>query len=171
MVGGEFAVNWGPWLFQGEYVGGWFYGARPAKNVNVSLGSVFLEGGYAEVLYFLTGENRVYIRQSGVFGRTIPNENFNFKKGTWGAWQIGVRYSTLNLNSGALLNGGNASDMTVGLNWFLNPNARLQFNYVLTWLNNAPPVTFPGTIGALNGARFVGDGSISTFGSRMDFTY
>jgi phosphate-selective porin OprO/OprP len=167
----ELAFQWGPFLLQAEYSGSWFYGALPAKNVAASLGSVFMEGGYVEALYFLTGENRFYNRQLGVFGRTIPRNNANFKAGTWGAWQVGLRYDWLDLNSGSLVNGGNASDITLGLNWFLNPNARFQFNYVLSWVNNAPPVTFPGTVGALNGSRFVGDGTINSFGGRLDFNF
>jgi phosphate-selective porin OprO/OprP len=167
----EIVFQWGPFLVQAEYTTSWFYGARPAKNVATSLGSVFVEGGYVQTLYFLTGENRVYNQQTGVFGRTIPKENANFKEGTWGAWQVGVRYDWLDLNSGKLLNGGNSSDVTFGLNWFLNPNARFQLNYVVSWVNNAAPVTFPGTVGALNGARFVGDGTINSFGGRMDFTF
>ena len=59
-----------------------------------------------------------------------------------------MRYDVLDLNSGALVNGGNASDLTFGLNWFLNANARFQLNYVLTWVNNAAPATFPGSVGA-----------------------
>jgi phosphate-selective porin OprO/OprP len=167
----ELAYQWGPLLVQAEYVASWFYGAQPAKNVPVSLGSVFMEGGYVETLYFLTGENRFYNRQLGVFGRTIPRNNANFREGTWGAWQIGLRYDWLDLNSGSLVNGGNSSNFTVGLNWFLNPNARFQFNYVLSWVNNAPPVTFPGTVGALNGSRFVGDGTLNSFGGRLDFNF
>jgi phosphate-selective porin OprO/OprP len=130
-----------------------------------------MEGGYVETLYFLTGENRFYDRQLGVFGRTIPRNNANFREGTWGAWQVGLRYDWLDLNSGALVNGGNSSNFTVGLNWFLNPNARFQFNYVLSWVNNAPPVSFPGTVGALNGSRFVGDGTLNSFGGRLDFNF
>jgi phosphate-selective porin OprO/OprP len=167
----ELAFQWGPLLVQAEYSASWFYGALPAKNVTTSLGSVFVEGGYVETLYFLTGENRFYNRQLGTFGRTIPRNNANFKEGTWGAWQVGLRYDWLDLNSGTLVNGGNASNITVGLNWFLNPNARFQFNCVVSWVNNAPPVTFPGTVGALNGSRFVGDGTITSFGGRMDFNF
>ncbi len=171
LINPELAMVWGPWLFQSEYTASWFNGARPAKNVNTSLGSVFMEGGYVEALYFLTGENRTYNRLQGVFNRVIPNNNLDRRKGTWGAWQAGVRYDWLDLNSGALVNGGNASDITFGLNWFLNANARFQFNYVLSWVNNAPSATFPGTLGALNGSRFVGDGTINSFGARMDFNY
>jgi phosphate-selective porin OprO/OprP len=171
LIDPEIAVIYGPWMLQGEYVTSWFYGARPAKNVATSLGSVFTEGGYIEALYFLTGENRTYNRLQGVFNRVIPNHNLDRRTGTWGAWQAGVRYDTIDLNSGALLNGGNASNVTWGLNWFLNPNARFQFNYVLSWVNNAPAVTYPGTLGSLNGSRFVGDGTINSVGVRMDFNF
>jgi phosphate-selective porin OprO/OprP len=171
VINPELVGQFGSWLFQSEFANAWFYGARPTKTSKTSLGSVYMQGGYVQVLYFLTGENRVYNRQSGVFVRTLPNENFNYSKGTWGAWQVGVRFDWLDLNSGKFVNGGNEQDMTFGLNWFLNPNARFQFNYVLSWLNNAPAVTFPGTVGALNGSRFVGDGYINTFGGRMDFNF
>ena len=174
LVDPEIALQWGPWLFQSEYTASWFNGARAAYNLPASgLGSVFMEGGYAEALYFLTGENRDYNRQSGVFGRVVPNCNFNRAKSTWGAWQVGARFDWLDLNGGKanLVNGGNAQDMTLALNWFLNPSTRFQFNYVCSWINNAAPVTFPGTLGALNGARFTGDGPINSFGARMDFNF
>ncbi len=166
----EIAVQVGPFLFQSEYTASWMNGAKPAKNVATNLGTVFMQGYYAECLYFLTGENRDYNRLQGVFNRVVPKKIFDPKKGTWGAWQVGVRYDFTDGNYG-LVNGGNASDMTFGINWFLNANARFQFNYVLSWVNNAPPVTFPGTVGALNGSRFVGDGPINSFGWRLDYNF
>jgi len=171
MIDPELVVQVGPFLFQSEYTSTWFYGAKPAKNLPTSLGSVFFQGGYLETLVFLTGENRDYNRQQGVFNRVVPKNKFNRSAGTWGAWQVGVRYDWLDMNSGQFVSGGNASDVTFGLNWFLNANARFQFNYVLSWVNNAPPVTFPGTLGALNGSRFVGDGTINSVGFRMDFNW
>jgi len=170
LINPELMVQMGPFLFQSEYMASWFNGAKPAKNVATNLGSVFFQGYYAECLFFLTGENRDYNRLQGVFNRVVPKVKFDPREGTWGAWQAGVRYDFNDLNSG-LISGGNASDMTFGLNWFLNANARFQFNYVLSWVNNAPPVTFPGTVGALNGSRFVGDGTINSFGARMDFNF
>ena len=174
----EFVFQNGPFLVQGEYSGSWFNGAMAAQNLkNSHLGNVYLQGGYVETLYFLTGENRDYNRQSGVFGRVVPKEILSFSKGTWGAWQVGVRYDWLDLNGGLpsnggnVVNGGNNENMTVGLNWFLNPSARFQFNYVCSWINNAAPTTFPGTLGSLNGSRFTGDGPINSFGARMDFNF
>jgi phosphate-selective porin OprO/OprP len=42
----------------------------------------------------------------------------------------GVRFSYLNLNDKAI-QGGELYDWTVGLNWFLNPNMKVQLNYIL----------------------------------------
>ena len=171
LIDPEIAIVWGPLLIQAEYTASWFNGAKAAQNLSTGLGRVFTQGGYAEALYFLTGENRTYNRQSGTFGRIVPYENANPNKGSTGAWQVGLRFDWLDLNSGTAVSGGNAQDITLGLNWFINPSARLQFNYVCTWVNNAPPTTFPGTLGGLNGARFVGDGTINSFGTRMDFNF
>jgi hypothetical protein len=102
LIDPEIALVYGPWLVQAEYTSSWFYGARPAQNVPTSLGSVFVQGGYVEALCFLTGENRTYNRQQGVFNRVVPNDNLDRRKGTWGAWQVGVRYDGLDLNSGTL---------------------------------------------------------------------
>ncbi len=100
------------------------------------MGTLFYSGGYVEVQYFLTGEHRAYIRQSGLYDRIVPRQNAFWLKGEdgkpnthgWGAWQVGLRYNYLNLNDKGI-NGGVLNDITLGLNWFLHPNAKLQFNY------------------------------------------
>ena len=45
-----------------------------------------------------------------------------------GAWQVGVRYSWLDLND-LSIPGGVVNDVTFGLNWYLNPNLKFQWNY------------------------------------------
>src|SRR5205814_598493 len=107
LVNPELMVQWGSLIIQSEYTASWFNGAKAAQNLpGSSLGNVYLSGGYVESLYFLTGENRDYNRQTGVFGRVIPKETFSIAKGTWGAWQLGLRYDWLDLNSGHPANGG-----------------------------------------------------------------
>ena len=47
-----------------------------------------------------------------------------------GAWQVGARFSYLDLNDRAI-RGDRVWDWTFGLNWFLNPNMKVQLNYVV----------------------------------------
>jgi len=44
-----------------------------------------------------------------------------------GAWEIAGRFSTLDLNDGAIL-GGEVDVITIGLNWYLNRNTRVMLN-------------------------------------------
>jgi phosphate-selective porin OprO/OprP len=46
-----------------------------------------------------------------------------------GAWQVGIRYAQLDLSDEGI-DGGIVQDVTLGLNWFLNPNMKVQWNYV-----------------------------------------
>ncbi|MFO7931710.1 MAG: porin, partial [Desulfosalsimonas sp.] len=43
--------------------------------------------------------------------------------------ELGVRYSSLDLNDEAI-EGGELNDLTLGVNWHLNPNVRTMINYV-----------------------------------------
>ncbi len=86
-------------------------------------------GGYIQASYFLTGEHRNYKQSAGAFSRVKPNKNFNIEECGWGAWELACRYSHLDLDDGAI-GGGELDDVTVGLNWHLNPNTRVMWNYV-----------------------------------------
>lgn len=133
LLGGEVAWNRGPLSIQAEYMGAWNrdsvgnFGAL----AGVPLGTTFVYGWYTEALYFLTGEHRPYDHKHGAFTRIVPDENFDLHGGP-GAWQVGARYSQLNLE-GDGLEGGIVEDVTLGLNWFLNPNMKFQWNYVCTF--------------------------------------
>jgi phosphate-selective porin OprO and OprP len=110
--------------------------------IDTPAGTVALPAVYAQMGYFLTGEQRVYNRAGGVFGRVKPLANFAYGEG-WGAWELALRYSYADFgsafsdtlpapNAGAPLFGGRESDVTVGLNWYLNQYAKFQFNYIQT---------------------------------------
>jgi phosphate-selective porin OprO/OprP len=144
-VAPEFAMVLGPLTVQAEYGAQFLTHATPTGGQDQ--GTVFYHGGYAEALYFLTGEHQDYVRREGVFGRVVPRNNLHWKKGdcyrACGAWQVGVRFSYLDLNDKAI-QGGQVYDWTVGLNWFLNPNMKMQLNYVAEH-RDTPGVT-PGWI-------------------------
>jgi len=96
----------------------------------------FFYGVYAYASYFLTGERRPYSKSSGLFSRVRPRNNFSIKERGWGAWELAGRYSYLDLEDGGI-DGGMMSDITVGLNWYLNPNIRIMANYIHSHLNDA----------------------------------
>ena len=59
---------------------------------------------------------------------------------------MGARYSYTNLDSG-LINAGVLNAMTFGVNWFLNPNLKFQFNYDITYRSQVAQCA-PGWINA-----------------------
>jgi phosphate-selective porin OprO/OprP len=156
----ELVAILGPWQFASEFLTSWAQNAHrltsPADRTTVT------RGGYVEALYFLTGEHRAYNKKTGALERVVPVENaflVEDEEGNRafgrGAWQIGARYSFLDLNS-AGINGGILHDTTIGLNWYLNPNAKLQWNYFYTHRESADRK---------------GDGVIDGFGMRFAYDF
>jgi phosphate-selective porin OprO and OprP len=170
----EIAIQWGSLLIQAEFCMCWMENAATQQGGR-ALHNAAYRGGYVEALYFLTGENRPYLREAGVFGRTVPFENAYLTRGAGlakGAWQVGARYDFMDLNSPGV-NGGLLQDMTLGLNWWFNPNARIQLNYVLSHVDNTSAVgtPVPAGSGVLAGTKFTGDGFINSIGIRQDFNF
>jgi phosphate-selective porin OprO and OprP len=121
----EAAVVYGPLSLQGEFMQTW------VKNPAGLSKTGYLFGAYGYVSYFLTGESRKYNKSAGDFSGVKPNENFSIENGTWGAWELAARYSHLDLDDkDAGITGGILNDITLGVNWYLNPIVRVMFNYV-----------------------------------------
>ncbi len=129
LVGVEGVVNVGAVQVVGEFQSVWVDrdAGLPTTNFN---------GGYVYVAYFLTGEHMPWDRKSGTLARPKPFQNFwlvnrcdGCRDGGWGAWQVAARYSNANYNSEGIF-GGHGESFTFGLNWYWNPNARMQFNYI-----------------------------------------
>lgn len=118
LVGLEAAWVSGPLSLQGEYV---------YANADIASSASF-SGYYAQASYFLTGEHRRYKPSEGAFSRVKPKKNYSFGSGL-GAWEVAVRYSSLDLNDSGIT-GGTLNDVTAGLNWYLNPNMKVMWNYV-----------------------------------------
>ena len=86
-------------------------------------------GWYVFGSWFITGESRSYSQSSATFGRVKPKNNFSIGKPGWGALELAARYSTVDLTEEDV-NGGEQYNITGGLNWHLNPNTRIMFNYI-----------------------------------------
>lgn len=114
--------------------------------------SLDFSGWYAQVAYLLTGESRPYDSKNGVFGHITPNQSFNIEKGTWGAWEVASRYSNVDLNDKDIT-GGEMSNYTAALNWYLNNNTKLMANYIKVDTDqNAPTANDDPSIFLLRGA-------------------
>ncbi len=122
-IGAEAAVVYGPFSLQGEYVHSFI------ESRNRQVGDPDFWVASIQASYFLTGEHRPYKTSTGAFDRVRPLENYG-RDGGPGAWEVAARASYLNLNDDGV-DGGRLIDLTLGLNWYLNPNVRTMWNYVL----------------------------------------
>jgi len=100
-----------------------------------------IDGGYVSLSYILTAEHQPF--KDGKYGRITPKQNFDPKKGTWGAVQVVARYETLSIDSELLTKGyadstkytDEAEAYTLGLNWYLNDIVKAMINYTSTDFN------------------------------------
>jgi phosphate-selective porin OprO/OprP len=159
----EFAMNWGPWTVESEYYAVWLTDAALAAG-GPNQGTCYFQSAYCQVLCFLTGEYTGYQRKGGngaAFTRVIPHSPWFCVRDSHGgichglgAWQVGVRYSWIDLSDKGI-NGGTAQDWTIGLNWYLNPNLKVQWNYSIADRDLGGP----------------SDGIVHGFGMRTAFDY
>jgi phosphate-selective porin OprO/OprP len=98
-------------------------------------------GAYAFYSYFLTNDSRNFNGGSGKFYPVVPNSPL-FKGGK-GAFELAVRASYVDLNDKSVF-GGAQSDVSLGLNWYLNGQFRLMTNLVKVLDVNRPDSEFDG---------------------------
>ena len=135
-LGLETAMNFGPVQLVAEVEQTWLSRGNGDPDT-------YLWGGYGYISYFLTGEHMPWDRNTGQLARPKPFQNFflvatcdGCTESGWGAWQIAARYSYADFNDEDIF-GGEGSAFTLGLNWYWNPNSRLQFNYIHGEVTNA----------------------------------
>lgn len=132
-VGFEIAAQHGPFLIQGE--GEYIKVERRAS----SLANPDFHGGYVEASWMLTGEKRAYNAGNSAFDGPRLQHYFSIRDHSWGAFELAIRYSEIDLNFspgglgtnplGTAVRGGDQTVLSAGLNWYLNPVARLMFDW------------------------------------------
>jgi len=128
----ETAGVFGPLWFSAEYL--------QAEIDAPMFGDPSFRGGDVQVGYYLTGEHRRFKTSSGAFDRQKPKENFG-KNGGKGAWEIALRYSTLDLTDEGIA-GGEQDNVTLAVNWYLNPATRMMINVVHADVDNVGDADF-----------------------------
>jgi phosphate-selective porin OprO and OprP len=125
------AANWKS--FYGE--GGYFnFGADRRGGSNPDF-----DGWYAQASWVVTGERRRYDTSSAAFKAPKVSSPVNGDLGGYGALELAARYSIVDLDyhagiGGAAtpdggIRGGEQDIWTVGVNWYLNDELRLMFDY------------------------------------------
>lgn len=114
IVRGGLEAVWisGPYSLQGEAVA-----VRADRD---GLSDVRGSGGYALASWSPSGHRRNY--KAGTVNSPTLGDGM--------AWEVFVRYSTLDLDSAAS-QGGYQSDWNFGATWYVNPYARVMANYVI----------------------------------------
>jgi phosphate-selective porin OprO/OprP len=204
LLGLESLYIHGPFSFQAEY--GWQFVDNVQGVVNPSVISAVsgpvtvnttytplikfpngpqnyvFSGGYLQVAYTLTGENRAYDKRIGTLAREYFGHQGGYEKAflvrdengrlCWGmgAWEVAARLGYVNLNDGAgfdRINGGDMTSLTLGLNWYVNNNLNVMFDYIYDYRYDIGPVTNPA--GAVT--TVVGPGHVQGIGTRVQFQF
>ncbi|MFN4261059.1 MAG: porin [Gemmataceae bacterium] len=180
------ALNLGSFMLQSEYYNAQVHNLRRGliADSQPRLLNPTFDGFYVQASYFLTGEYHPLDRKWGRLARVRPNENWFFvrrgDKGCWngfcqgwGAWEIAARYDYARLTSPALgafpgvpgvpgsavkavTTAGYEQDLTLSISCFLNPQMRIQANYVHAFRGVADPL---------------GRGDVDIFGMRVWFDF
>jgi phosphate-selective porin OprO/OprP len=119
-LGAEAAVVYGPLSLQGEY-------QQVGINRLDGLDDPRFAAWYVTGTWTITGEPRQYSFEEARF--KAPKPNGIVGKGGWGAWELAVRYSGIDMFDEGL-GGGEEEDITLGVNWYATPNIRLLANYI-----------------------------------------
>jgi phosphate-selective porin OprO/OprP len=122
----------GPFGLMGEYVAS----TQTLNATSNSRGNNNLTqtntASHVQFSYVVTGEDNQF---EGV----KPIRNFDPGKGTWGALQLAARWSQLTLDNDSFKlldptkSASEATEFTVGANWFLNKYSLIRFDYENVW--------------------------------------
>lgn len=114
LVGAEFAAYYHGFRLQSEYM----------QNNTVrkdNLPTEKFNGYYVQAGYLLFGGNQKYSTSRGAFSQPQIGR-------AWGDVELAARFDRLDLN-GKTVKGGEANNYTVGINYYLNRNFKIQLNY------------------------------------------
>ncbi len=117
----ELAGHWGGFRFEGAYIGDNVLlkdSSDPASITAINLGGWYVQAGY-----LLFGGKQRYDSKGAKYTRAERGQK-------WGDLELCARYEFCDLNAPAQnVFGGSAEAYTVGLNWWVTNNVRMQLNY------------------------------------------
>jgi len=153
----ETAGTLGPLFWQGEY-----YAYQVERS---GLKAADFTGAYGQLSWSLTGEQHAYNPQAAAYYRLVPRTAFDWRNGTWGAWEVAARIDYVDLDSHfiagqalsalpAAVDGGRQRGLSLGLNWYPNDIIRVLLDYNHVTEDKLTGVVLKGSpLGAQIGAR------------------
>jgi len=133
LLGLEAAVGLGPVLLQWESVSAsvdrleesvWLGGTRGCCGNPLDFSAYYLQGSW-----MITGEPHPFSK--GVPARIKPDRPLG--DGGRGALELAVRLSSIDLtDEDGIIDGGELTNTTFGLNWYTSANSRIMLNYVIS---------------------------------------
>jgi phosphate-selective porin OprO/OprP len=117
-------------------------GTNPNKRL-INRTDTFTNTGYVlQGSYLLTGEDASY-------GWVKPYHPFDPRNGFWGAWEVAARISNVAAQSRQFqlgfanpsVSAEEATEWSVGVNWYLSHNVKWQFDYANTFFNGGAGTT------------------------------
>jgi phosphate-selective porin OprO/OprP len=143
-IGAEFAAQKQNFLLQAEY-----------QHFGVDRSDGFanpdFHGFYVLGTWVVTGEARAYNAQLAAFDSPVVAHPFNLSQRAWGALEIALRYSDMDLNfkpgaagtlqTGSSIRGGDEQNLSAALNWFPNNVVRFMLDYQHVRIDRLSPAT------------------------------
>ncbi|PRY11295.1 phosphate-selective porin OprO/OprP [Pontibacter ummariensis] len=129
LIGGEVGYTQEALTLQAEYVSAF---VKFEEEAGLAKRHGRYESYYIMASYFLSGGLRKYDTDSNELSDIVLTQKRQpFRVN--GAWEVGVRYSYINLID-SVQPFRQMQDLTLGVNWYLSSSARLMMNYVFTKL-------------------------------------
>jgi phosphate-selective porin OprO/OprP len=155
VVNFESAAVRGPLSLSGEYAVAIFpdaFGSFDGLTFTDPRGDVTYQAFYLEAGCFLTpGDRRRFDKKTATWDRVVPQQSIRLGKTEegvcccgYGALEVVARYTYLDLVSGDPVltstsggaQAGTQQDVTLGVNWYLNPQVWLMVNYVWSHIDS-----------------------------------
>jgi len=128
----EGAAQWRTLYAQGGYYG------YSMERAGTTFEDPDFNGWYLMSSWVLTGERRAYSASNGSFSAPKPRIPFSLSGSGWGAWELALRYSDLDLNfdegsagtaaGTSAIRGGEQQITSFGVNWYPNTLVRFDLN-------------------------------------------
>jgi phosphate-selective porin OprO/OprP len=132
-IGTELGYSYKRFCLQSEYMKA-FVRLNSTNSLNTKNLTRDFNSYYLMTSYFIGKGQREYNKGGNKFS-SIKIDRKNTKDSYQGVWEVGLRFSRIFLKE-SLEEIKKMSDVTIGVNWYYNPNSRLMLNYIMSQIQD-----------------------------------